>query len=476
MTDFITNLQGTVFVQTDPLRPYELLTTVGLDDVEIPGRESTPVYEPDPRRSGEMVVAGFLRGNPGPVTTTLTRPLARVYNFLLEYSECPMNVRVNWSCGDRGICNYFVGQALIGATLGARGVAAPVALSDEESRVNTTAQISAPKHAVVYPVTAGTVDVGSTRPIHDVVFLPERCAQMCGPAVPLGRYGFMVCGANPPSYLESQMLYTLDGGGTWQAAATEPFADTDIMCAAYADLPSGVRIVVGADGEVGAEARVAYTDDLGASWTVVELGTASNVAVNRIVRDQLGNFWAVCSNGDMYVSRNLGVSWESVTSGVSNALYDIAFRDSDGIAVGASNTVLVSHDSGTTWSSITGPAAGSSILSVAYNSAGLPFVATSAGGVWVLDTRLGVSQWQSVFAPGGSIPRLRFDDHTRHFGFLVCNISGVGYIYRTEDGGITWNRVYTPSSGTFNGTVTLDHNRAYAFGDSALLVRIAPGG
>jgi photosystem II stability/assembly factor-like uncharacterized protein len=60
--------------------------------------------------------------------------------------------------------------------------------------------------------------------------------------------------------------------------------------------------------------------------------------------------YACCDYGNILKSTDGGATWNNLTTGVSNRLYDIHFADENvGVAVGDAGTIICTTDGGTTW-------------------------------------------------------------------------------------------------------------------------------
>jgi len=137
-----------------------------------------------------------------------------------------------------------------------------------------------------------------------------------------------------------------------------------------------------------------------------------------------------------------------------------------GYVVGDSNAMLRTTD-GETFGLITGPAVGSDLTSVAVNYLGHVYVTASNGAIY-RSTDDGDS-WATVVAAGvygTDGRRIRFDRRLRYFGGLLVNGAGpVGTVYRSEDGGASWNGWEVPTNAGLNGIFVADPNMLYFCGE-----------
>lgn len=451
MSYFIERGKGSIFFQDDPAEAYEFLTCVGAGNITIPKRSRTIKYCPDPKRAGEFKAAGFIKGEAGAITVTLTRPLDSVYNFLLQ-ADCPFHLRINHPCrGDRRvITNYDVAHLVYYSEFTSGEVEQPAVMEPgEDERVLTNGEISALAHQLIYPLTGEKQEpdpATSTTGINDMACLPEQCASRCGDAVGLGQVVWAVLDSETPAASAGagdQVIYTEDYGATWNLTTTDPLTNglRDALCILLMETGAGYRVLVGGGARAGHDAQASYSDDYGANWTDVTVGTTNNEALNGFERDPLGRVWAVGSAGQIYRSDDLGESFTLVhTMAAPQILYDVAFYSENvGYVVGATGTFLYTTDGGLTWAARADPTgATDDILTVDTNEAGYVFVGTSAGDL--LRSADDGENWDTIRDNlGTAVRRVRFDPKLDYFGWLVHDEAGpLGRSFRSEDDGVTW--------------------------------------
>src|SRR5690606_36431684 len=107
--------------------------------------------------------------------------------------------------------------------------------------------------------------------------------------------------------------------------------------------------------DAGNPAEIAYSDDFGATWTAVNVGSTNAQFAqgpHSLFAYDPYNMWLVAGSGYIYYSDDGGLTWDTQDAGVatSNALHAIHFAtDRIGYAVGASDTVLKTEDGGLSW-------------------------------------------------------------------------------------------------------------------------------
>jgi len=184
----------------------------------------------------------------------------------------------------------------------------------------------------------------------------------------------------------------------------------------------------------------------------------------------------------VYYSDDLGESWTKATSDeTAEELFRVIFYDKhNGMAVGANNAVIVTEDGGDTWTAVDGPAAeaGVTINDADYNRFDHIYIAYANGKIY-RTTNLGTS-WTEVKDMGeGSFTSLRFDMDVRYVAYANYNTAaGVGEVYRSSDGGVTWREeTVDPAANTgLNGLFVCDANLLYSVGAAGVVSRFARAG
>lgn len=215
---------------------------------------------------------------------------------------------------------------------------------------------------------------------------------------------------------------TTNGGTTWAA-----FARTAMQYDGVWPLSATSAVIVGASG------RVESTSDGGVGWTTRTSGT-SNALYDIVFRDAL-NAVTVGANGTVLSSANGGSTWIDRRGGTINAMRDVHFIDANrGWAVGASGTILATTDAGAAW---------------AIRSSG---TTSNLWGVWFADADHGWAVGDSgvirTTADGGASWTPQTSGSTAaiydvHFasavdGWAVGVSSGGSTVRYTPDGGTTW--------------------------------------
>ena len=482
--DFINSAMGSAFFQADPTVAFAFLTCAGVGDIAIPKGDSTPVYKPDPTRSGKMKLWTSIPGTAGMVTLKVTKPFNNVYNFLME-QDCNFNLRLNHLLCESTrdiVSNYSVAQLLLDCRIKTAGKTAPVLGGGTDAigkQIDTTGDIEAMADVLVYPLKSAPLVLASTTDVLALAVVPEQCKTGCSVALGLGQIVY----ALNETTLYSGLQKTVDYGALWNAIVDTPFniSGNDASSGLVLKTATGYRLLVcGNLPDPLMPPEVSYldvtvpldpTDSVPASlvWVNIYVGAETNIGLNMLKRAANGRIWAVGTGGHVYYSDTLGQSWVGpVGSGTTQDLNDLVFLDDrQGFAVGDSNAFIYTTD-GLTWNAGIGPAAAINLLSIDANRFGYLFVTTNdarifrsvdGGGTWAVVLNLTV----------GSIDRVRFDPEYLYVGYAIYNTATpLGHLYRSEDGGVTWTEWASPAAGNagYNDVAVCDPNLVYVGGNA----------
>jgi hypothetical protein len=451
MSDIVELYEGNLWIQPDIAAPYDFLTCSGVGDVTVPRGARTIIYDQDLKHSGKLKPSGAITGTADFITTTLTRPLETVNNYLLEL-QCPFNARLNWVCrGSRtNPYNYELGYFLYDADFTSGTIAAPLSGSEAtpNARIQTNGSLSAIAGTFVYPLAGAPLTPTSTTDVYSLAAVPSECSSKCGKKIGLGQ--IVWAGLESGTYSIGYLMVTHDYGATWlPPVAPGPFTVAgDVSDMEIVEIASGYRLICSCGTGTAGHAEVSYTDDEGDTFTNVYVGTVDTQTIQALCSDAAGNLWAAASEGWIYKSANQGATWTASLTGapMTPDLQDIVFfNEYVGYAVGDTGSFWYTTNGGATWALLAGPAGATGLLSVDVNYAGFVFVTAAyqlfrsqdGGATWELMLDLGV----------GSIDQVRFDPDFRYFGYLVStNSSPIGVVYRSEDGGNTWAQIGTPAT------------------------------
>lgn len=209
--------------------------------------------------------------------------------------------------------------------------------------------------------------------------------------------------------------------------------------------------------------KIMRTTNKGADWGPLLTPTIS-IRSFTVAPDQ--SLWACGSAGTIARSTDLGLTWTTINTGITESIYELSFIDqSNLIAVGSSGTILKSTDSGTTWIKQTHKAA--DIISVSFGSSSngvalqIPrtIMRTTDGGVTWQDTTVSINSGRQI--------KMRSDKNV----LLVSNSPGV--IHSSTDVGVSWktDSVEMSFKATFNSVAVHPQNWQTIVGDGSACFR-----
>lgn len=170
--------------------------------------------------------------------------------------------------------------------------------------------------------------------LHAVYFLDERRG--------------WVAGSN------GTLLYTADGGESWNLAERRPTEDT-IRDLYFADERTGwivcERDIYKLRTKEEQRAYLMKTSDGGRNWQRVNLTSADvDARLMRAIFPGGGRGWAFGEAGALYLTRDNGLSWSRRVAPTRYLLLGGTFLDADhGWLVGAGGTILQTFDGGESW-------------------------------------------------------------------------------------------------------------------------------
>lgn len=434
-----------------------------LGDIDRPRGDSEPIWCQDESGTNKFKIVGTIKGSPGLITTTVTAKLTDDLDQL-EKAEFPFTLFANVSkAGRRDIFTNFDRIFVLGqTTITNEGITGLVVSNpDDNAAAEQTFDISSENllRLATYDVLRQT-NLSETSHIVDLAFLGESRPRTDETA-PRKRtdigYAATDAATGSPS-ATANVLRTINGGATWTATAADPFAAAENAGAVEAFYISRntVRIMVGrTTQDAGNPAEISYSDDEGATWTPVNVGSV----VGQYLATRFSLFalnaraiWFSTATGYVYKSSDSGGTWTAQQSGTitAGAINCIRFVDRNvGWFAGANNIIARTVDGGTSWSVVSGPSAQSAVginvvEPIDRNRAWLGY----ADGELYYTTDGGVTWTQRTTFTGsgvGQIRDLRFWDE--NLGLLARNTaSPVGKLAWTPDGGYSWLDLVEPTN------------------------------
>lgn len=479
MSDVLTSKLGGLFIQKNPGEHPEWLACGDLDTITIPKGDQTLVQCIN--ADGEYAVVGTMTAAPGNASFTIKSkvfPESDALDSIID-KDCDVGVfALVRDCGRKddftGWKRGFVMEGRLTSTTDEGLV-----MASEEKEVSRSLEFTARKvDRVRAPLTVARQTIADTVALNDIAFCNlASCGGQCGNAKDLGTDGFIArdLGAGSPAD-DPHAPITDDGGANWADSAGAPFSFVgDAGAAECFRFDSSTTRWLLARKPVAAEMfEIAYSDDSGATWTQVHVGSTANEGVTGaggLFALDKDHIWAVTSAGNVYFSANAGASWTVQSTGLTasggNDLNAVHFADADnGYAVGDADTLIHTTD-GATWAAVTAPTTGDNLTSLTtFNR--FDFVFGTNSGELYTSADEGVTFTAQVY-PGqlvtDTVKFLSFV--TNRIGFMAKNTVGsVGTVLRTIDGAHTWETLTTPANSGLNSIEAIDKNTAFVVGEA----------
>lgn len=454
---------GSVWVQPDgPNTKPQYLPCHNVGDVARPKGSKTLDFCPDPARSGHFSKSGSFRGEPGAVTVQVDAKMKQTQDFLEALSEkgCPFPMHIHKDvCGRRDVfTNHGRTFALSNTDIETdtyTGLFSRTPADNAFGMIQNS--LEADELYISFETEIISQENTETSAFNDIAsYNVEQCAGPCGAAQEKCEDMVAVSDVTAGSpTIEADVWYTNDGGGTWQMAAVEPFAGGEdlISVVAFQVGKTTWRWLVAREAAAGAM-EVAYSDDEGATWTLVEVGAVAALGANyggALFALNMYYIWLVLDSGYIYFSSDGGATWAAQTEGdvTGNDLNAVWFSDTEnGMTVGDGDTVLTTTTGGSTWEDGTATGGGNDLYCVTENAGGdIWWTGDNAGGLyWSND--LGVTWPTTVMNPNprtfsgsgtGEVKDIQFV--TPLHGWMIHDtVAPLGRLFKTVNGGYDWEK------------------------------------
>jgi photosystem II stability/assembly factor-like uncharacterized protein len=473
MGEYFTGNNGNLFAQPDGpnTRPVPL-GCHDLGDISQPEGDISQRYCPDPAGPGRWRRALTTKGMPERGTASLTTYLSKVADWL-EEQRGPMSLYVHMSEEGRkdAFGNYDEGLVMRDTQITSRGRSGVVTREGAEA-AEKTVELSFDRYQLYHKPSLMAIATVETAGFTAVTFCNEEMLESdLGPARKAHTIGFAA--AQAATGAAAKVYRTLDGGATWVACSTSPFGINEHIAAiAGFDVDRGVTRILALCGTTKAltGVQIAYSDDLGETWHLLDAGTDGDYALGTesLVALDMYHLWIATDGGDILFSEDGGLNWTAQTVASNNKkLYAIKFIDElHGLAAGEDNGIFYTRDGGAHWTVVLGDVSkdADDVIACELINQNRMWVGYSDGELWF--TMDGGSTWaqRALIAPAGAselgaITDIRFLDD--HCGFLTLNWTKdlepytdetYGTIYRTINGGYNWELW---SSAAFDATTGL---------------------
>lgn len=491
-TVYTAGKSGALFIQPSGpgTRPY-YLACHDVDDFDIDkGTINTLLQCFDVY--GNWKTLGFTRNAPGLIDVTLGTYIGKTADRL-EKVSCPFALYLLLRCGGRAdlITNYERMWIVEVANIGTHTLQGIVRKNEDVESMQTFAAQAYPEVIPWFKLEGARQTTSEEKALNDIAFCnEERCQGRCGDAQDICENGSAVgdseIAGSPGSAAANQL--TTNGGSTWAATAANPFAaGEDISAVQCVASPTGanvIRKIVARGTTDGANpAEIAWTEDNGATWNNVDVGSTNGQFVpndNSLFALDFYNIWVGMDDGYVYYSDDGGATWTTQNAGVltTDNVEAIHFADElNGFYTADTGFVAKTTDGGLTWSAATTAGTGNINSIWAFDS---QVAILSNDDCELYKTTDGGTTWTQITTfpqTTGDIVDLEFLND--YIGAAVHNTAApVGSIYITFDGGYTWELATTPSNNGLNSAYFCATDLLFAVGErhngTAFIGKFAP--
>lgn len=415
---------------------------------------STPVFEPSDSQPGLFNQINKQPGTPDapqlPVTVREELDGLNLLLRLLNEGNCEHDYHVaigackNPQDFNRGWQKKKILEAASISNYGSSGDLGALQPGDRNLTEETATLNGVALYEVVQLTFSEILGSTATRPLVDVVVADSiTCGGDCGTQSSGCSRVIWISSATTGSAGAAPVVIASDDGG---ATGTSITINT---LASNEDPNAGAwvgdnLVIVSEDSE---SLHYASIDDLmnnvASPFTEVTTGFETGKGPQAIFAPSPNDVFIVAEGGYVYHTNDptQGVEVQSNGSVTVNDLTTVHGIDNEHVvAGGASNTIIVTHDGGTTWSTRTGPSAeaGVTVNVVAMVTKDIYWVGYADGTLW-FTTDDGTNWEQSGFPGSGSGAVKDLVWATRSVGFLAHSTTAPhGRIFRTTNGGGSW--------------------------------------
>ena len=252
--------------------------------------------------------------------------------------------------------------------------------------------------------------------------------------------------------LNGRLVYTEDAGATW-TATTPPSS-------------AGLRDIATSDGTtfyaLDNRGAIKRSEDSGTTWD--EPAQAPDLHPRALVAWKGGHL-LIINTGSLLLSSDSGDTFDDVTPNVVKGdVFRGGSRVEGVVSVFGPRTLLLSQDSGRTWTHMKLPPLqpGDTLIGASFVGPRTGFVLSSFRHVY--RTRDAGNSWTDLLSTGGAGADISFSD-PQHGWLTAPGFANRfdGYVLHTEDGGDTWRP--QPVSSSFLSKVAATDGGAFAIGN-----------
>lgn len=422
---------------------------------------------------GEYETIGTTQAAPEPTTTTLGTYIGKVADWI-ETVRCPFPLYVMLrGCGKASVFeNWERGMLLQVRNVSGRTRSGLVRISEDVAAMHTFDIEAYP--GVIDFFRLSSLDVTPTV-VDGTTFTAMRflddlaCWDGCGENRDGSEVGYIT--TIPDTGLVAPIL----AAPNWTATAASPFAINEgisDLAIFKVGIDTTRLLVVRGTTDAGNPMEVAYSDDAGATWTLVDVGaTDGEFAFKKGALFAGGKYdvYLASNLGRIYKSEDGGESWvvkedANITTDMYTAVHFV--NPNVGYVVGEAGLVVKTVDGGKTWGQ-TGSAAGTQTLySVFALSDSLVWVGGDQGEMYL--SKDGGNTWTLRTLPGGAAAVNDIYFLNPYVGY-VANGTVVKF---TITGGFSWETIADTTNihsvGYLQSVNPINNRLVYSLSDFAL--------
>ena len=461
----------------------------------IPVKGITPVYARD--ANGNPVVIAINETAPGDLPTATIQVYEKAALTVLETmvsKQCPLNFQLRMvSCGP--LDNPFIWDKITGLSKGQLTTYNPGdGPSLEFDGSNMTASGAISFRNVLFLVRTGLsgLTVGAeVEAALDIAGMSDEDCNECGTGYP-GADKIFFLGLDDAGAAGPHLMVSDDGGSTWTAATTDPFATSEGVSFVEAKFvgPETIRVILGtATTDVAAKAKIAYADvvigDLAtvSAWpdTLID-GTSVGDVITAMLWTRHDRLYLATDSNEIFIDEHQGEDGTQAAS-YSGAQQISAFAVSVDarkvFAAGGANLILLEQNRNGIFAVKNGPSGGGAFTALAVADDDVLFAGNGQKLFKSIDSAATAGNWSELkdFGTGFTVKAIGPIGGDSNYLRVIVSDATDGEVWESVNGGNSWRQITALTNSGYNGGYfsKINDNLAYVIGEpdaGATLVQI----
>lgn len=474
------NGDGTAFV------PYaDREDGMAMTGKSIPVTGLTPVYARD--ALGHPVVIAINETAPGDLPTATIQIYEKAALTVLEdmvSRQCPLNFQLRMvSCGP--LDNPFIWDKITALSKGRLTTYTPgdgPGLEFDGSNMTASGAISFEQVMFLVRTGLSGLTVGSeTQAANQIAGIPLEDCNECGTGYP-GADKILFMGLDAAGAAQPHLMVSDDGGSTWSAASTDPFAADEhigFVQAKFVDDDS-IRVIIGTPTtDASAKAKIEYADVvLGAlatvsawSTTYLDGGTNGDV-ISAMLWLRHDRLYLATDADEIYIDEHQGEDGSQAASysGSNTIAAFAASRDGRTVyAAGAANLILREINRSGTFVVRNGPTGGGAFTALAVAYDGTLFAGNGQKLYKSVDGAAQAATWTELkdFGTGFTVKAINPIKGDSNYLRVVVSDASDGEVHESVNGGNSWRQITALTNSGYNHAYfsEINANLAYIVGE-----------